>query len=110
MNINQSAVSAALNSLGGRLRRARLAANLTQKDLSELAGVSLKTVTNAEDGRNVSLETFAALLAGVGRLNELDALIASDGPSPVELARRRGRQRQRASGTRGGGDGDDWTW
>jgi putative transcriptional regulator len=104
-----SSVSTALLALGARLRRCRLRANLTQKTLAERAGVSLKTVANAEEGRNVSVETLLLLLRALGRLDDIEAVLADDGPSPVELARRQGRRRQRASG---GQDDDEerWTW
>jgi transcriptional regulator with XRE-family HTH domain len=71
---------------------------LTQSALADAAGVSLKTVANAEDGQNVSVETLLLLMRGVGRLEDVDTLLADPGPSPVELAKRRGKRRQRASG------------
>ncbi len=112
MNIEEKPVEAILSLLGQRLRQARLGANLTQQALASQVGVSLKTVRNAEDGQNISLETLILLLRGVGRLNDLEYLLADAGPSPVELARRLGQRRQRASGRRGSGKGaaDTWQW
>ena len=105
---NQS-VESALAGLSARLRRARLDANLTQRELAERVGVSLKTVSNAEDGHNISLKTFARLLAGIGRLSDLDPVLEDPGPSPVELAKRHGRRRRRASGQTAT-SGTDWEW
>jgi len=112
MSIDDKPVESVLAQLGLGLRRVRLGANLTQQALATRAGVSLKTVRNAEDGQNISLETLILLLRGVGRLNELDYLLADTGPSPVELAKRLGRRRQRASGRRASGKSGpgDWQW
>lgn len=99
-----------LVTLGQRLRRARLDANLTQGVLAERVGISIKTISNAENGQNISLETFALLLQGIGRAGELDGLLADEGPSPVKLAKRLGRTRQRASGRRSKGSTDNWQW
>ena len=112
MNIEEKPTEAILSLLGQRLRQARLGANLTQQALAAQVGVSQKTVRNAEDGQNISLETLILLLGGVGRLNDLEYLLADTGPSPIELARRLGRRRQRASGRRSSGKGasDTWQW
>jgi len=115
MSIYSKPIPTILRELGLRLRHARLKANLTQQALADTASVSLKTVANAEDGQNVSLETLLWLLRGVGRLDDIESMLADDGPSPVELAKRQGKVRQRASGNRGKGGGgksssDDWQW
>jgi putative transcriptional regulator len=112
MSIEDMPVKAVLSALGRRLRRARLDANLTQSDLGRLAGVSLKTVRNAEDGQNISLETLISLLQGVGRGDDLELLLADGGPSPVEMLERQGHARQRATGRRAEGKGaaDTWRW
>lgn len=110
MDIDRKAPEAILKDLGLRLRAARLAANLTQRELAEAARVSPKTVANAEDGQNISLETLLLLMRGVGRLADVERLLADRGPSPVELAKRSGRQRQRASGRRDDDQGNDGEW
>ncbi len=112
MNIEKKPVAAALSLIGRRLRRARLAANLTQQDMATRVGVSLKTVSNAEDGQNISLETLILMLQGVGRLDDIQNLLPDDGPSPVELAERQGRTRQRATGRRAQDKdtSDAWQW
>lgn len=109
MSFALQSVEAVLMALSVRLKRARLEANLTQRELAERVGVSLKTVSNAEDGKNISLETFVRLLAGIGRLRDLDPVLEDVGPSPVELAKRRGRRRQRARSGAAPSDAD-WQW
>ena len=100
-----------LEQIGRRLRRERLNANLTQQELAHQVGLALKTVSNAEDGRNVSLETLIRMLRGLGRLDALDAMLADPALSPIERAARRGQVRQRATGSRKVKDkGNDWQW
>lgn len=53
--------------IGERIRRARLAADITQADLAEAIGLSRPSIANAETG-NQNL-TVAALFAIAGRLN-----------------------------------------
>lgn len=111
MGFNLIDDKAVLIELAARLRRARLGSNLTQQEVARQTGLSLKTVSNAEDGRNVSLLTFVALLRALGRLGDLDAVLGDVQPSPVDLAKRQGRVRERASGARGtSADSEEWEW
>ena len=110
MNFDSMQDEAILAEIGRRLRRQRLNANLTRATLAERIGLSQDTVRNAEDGRNVSVESLIRVLRGLDRLDQLNDLAADTGPSPVALARRRGRLRQRASGKRATKEGRDWQW
>lgn len=54
-----------LETIGGSLRYRRKMLNLRQKDAAELAKISLKTIANIENGKNVEIEsviTYAAIL------------------------------------------------
>lgn len=110
-NLNDAAV---LLEIGRRLRRERLNADLTQQQLAQQVGLSRKTIQNAEDGKNCSLESIVRMLRGLNILDQLDAFLPDPGPSPVQLARMRGKERQRASGRRrtrrGAGKTDDYKW
>jgi putative transcriptional regulator len=83
--------------LGGRLKLARLNADLTQSDLAVQAGVSRKVVMNAEKGK-VTLEAFMAMLLALDVLDQLDHFLPPQTLSPLQLAKLQGKQRQRASG------------
>lgn len=101
---------AILEEVGRRLARARLNRNLRQAELAENAGVSLRTVQNAEAGQSCSLETFIRLLRALGELEGLAAWLPDRGPSPIDLADRQGKERKRASGRRADSEEEEWTW
>ena len=87
--------------LAGRLQRERLNQNLSQRELAERAGISLRTLKYLEGGRGVSMPTMIRVLRALDRLDRLSAFLAEAGPSPIQLARMKGRERRRASARRG---------
>jgi transcriptional regulator with XRE-family HTH domain len=112
MAISDTVVTARLFDLAERLQRARLAENLTQQALADRCGVSVKTIGNAEDSGQVSLDTFVRLLDGLGRIDEIEDFLAATGPSPIELARQQGKRRQRARSSQSAENDDsgEWQW
>jgi transcriptional regulator with XRE-family HTH domain len=70
--------------LGRRFKDYRLRANMTQKDVAEMAGLSLLTVQRFESGmvNNISLSTFLLLLKTIGGINYIDELMAEQPESP----------------------------
>ena len=95
---------AVLEELGKRLRQRRLDSNLSQAEVAERAGLDRTTSGQLERDGRASLLTMVQVLRALGALDELDAFLPPLGPSPLELARRQGRQRQRASHPRRTGD------
>ena len=87
--------------LAGRLQRERLNQNLSQADLAQRAGISLRTLKYVEGGRDSTFETMIRILRALDRLDHLDAFLPEPGSSPLQLARLKGKERQRASGRRG---------
>lgn len=63
--------------LGVRFKDYRLRAQLTQKDVAELTGLTIPTVQRFENGMsgNISLGTFLLLMKAVGCINGLDELM-----------------------------------
>ena len=86
--------------LAGRLQRERLNQNLSQHSLAERAGISLRTLKYIEAGREGTLRTFIRIIRALDRLDQLDAFMPESGPSPLQLARFKGKERRRASGRR----------
>ena len=92
-----------LTDLGQRLRRHRLARDQTQALLAQEAGVSKSTVERLERGRSVQLESLIRVLRALDLLENLEALVPPQLPSPLATARR-----ERASGTPPAPT--PWTW
>ncbi len=70
--------------LGKRFKDYRLRANMTQKDVAEMAGLSVLSVQRFENGmvNNISLSTFLLLLKAIGSINDLDELMPEQPESP----------------------------
>ena len=70
--------------LGGRFKDYRLRANMTQKEVAEMSGLSVLTVHRFENGTvtNISLNTFLLLLKAVGSINDLNELMPEQPESP----------------------------
>lgn len=61
-----------------RLRKERLARQMTQADVAARAGIGVNTVSNLEAGRNVAFETVIRVAMVLGRLKELEELFKPD--------------------------------
>ncbi|MBQ7281780.1 MAG: helix-turn-helix transcriptional regulator [Spirochaetales bacterium] len=83
---------------GERLKRLRIASLMTQTDLAEATGVSLKTIKNMEAGKEVSFSTVIRVLRALKMLQNLDNAIPEPSISPNEVIRL-GKQRQRVRKT-----------
>jgi putative transcriptional regulator len=96
MAINDKSPAAIAEELGNRLKQARLNANMTQADVAERAGVSRKSVLNAEKGK-VQLEVLIAIMITLKLTQQLDNFLPVVEVSPLQLAKLQGQKRQRAS-------------
>lgn len=83
--------------IGARLKQARLNADLSQEEVARNAGLSRKTVINAEKGQ-VTLEKLAAIMMALNLTDDLDKFIPKQELSPIQLSKLEGRKRKRASG------------
>ena len=70
--------------LGIRFKDYRLRANMTQKEIAEVTGLTIPTIQRFENGlsNNISLGTFLLLLKAVGSINGLDELMPEQPESP----------------------------
>ena len=82
--------------LGTRFKEYRLRCNMTQKEVAEMTGLGITTITTFENGTagNVSLSTFILLLKAVGQINAIDDLLPELPESPY-LQRSGNRKVQR---------------
>lgn len=79
-----------------RLKAYRIAYPLTQKELADKAGISLRSVQNAERGRDVQLSIFMKLIRALDLQDNLLSLFPDmdDRPS-VHMLRAKGKDRKR---------------
>lgn len=70
--------------LGTRFKDYRLRSQLTQKDVANIAGLTVPTVQRFENGLSgdVSLSTFLLLMKAIGCINGLDELMPDQPESP----------------------------
>ena len=73
--------------LGDQVRQVRIAQNLDQAQLAELADVSVGAVSNLERGKGSSLRTLIGVLRALGRTDWIESLAPAVGVSPMQLLR-----------------------
>ena len=81
--------------LGVRVRRERMAQGLKQKVLAAKAAVSVDTLSALENGRPVTTQTLARVLAALGYGEALGNVLPPPVISPIDLQKLAGKQRQR---------------
>lgn len=89
--------------VGAQIRRARLAENLTQAELADLANVGLSSIRSLEAGQGSTLRTLIGAVRALGLEEWIGSLSPDPGVDPIALAdaMRRSAPRRRAS-ARGG--------
>ena len=81
--------------LGRGVRRERIALGLKQKELAAKAAVSVDTLSALENGRPVTTQTLAQVLAALGYGEALANVLPLPVVSPIEMQKLEGKQRQR---------------
>ena len=94
-----------LRKTGRYLRRERLNKNITQEELQNLTGVHKKTISDAENGKNITLLNMISIMRGLKLLNRIDFMMEDEQISPVMLAKLKGKVPERATGRRRGEKG-----
>ncbi len=103
MAFNLSTSVEVLHALGVRLREQRLAQSLTQRELAQMAGLSLGALRKLETDGQCSLETLIRVVQALGLLNDLDDLFVLKRQSIVQMeqmdlvSRRQRASRKKAS-------------
>lgn len=83
-NINLYNDEEILKLLGKRLRDLRLAQDMTQQALAKASGLSVFTITQTENGHNVSMLNIIKGLRGMGRLDLLSTLVTDNPELHIE--------------------------
>lgn len=107
---NYSSNEAVLNENGKRIKRSRINAGMTQGELANRAGVSLKTISLAEQGNDIKFGNMLKILRALDLLENVDSLLPEKIVRPSEI-RKFGKERQRVkkSAERPAKEGD-WKW
>ena len=90
-----------ISRMGSNCKRYRIAANLTQQELADNAGVGIATVKNFENGklRNVTLDSLLRMMRAIGILEQIEGVLPELPVSPFEMEeiqkKLEGKQRQR---------------
>lgn len=79
VDISQYSDEEILKAIGSRLREIRLSRDMTQQALAQASGLSVFTITQTENGHNVSILNIVKALRAMGRLEQL-AVVGTDAP------------------------------
>jgi len=90
--------NAILGLLGQQIKQMRLNRNLTQSQLSSIAGVSRSTISDLEQGNRGALSSLIQILRALNKLEVLNSFITNAAISPLQIAKSLGKKRKRASG------------
>ncbi len=90
-----SSTNEVLSELGSRIKAARIAMSATQKEMAELTNLSLRTISNLENGKDVSFSTVIDVLRALGQLQSLELMVPEQGLRPSEIVAM-GKPRERA--------------
>ena len=104
MKINSyTSTNEVLVELGRRMKAARIAMPATQKEIAELTGLSLRTISNVETGKDVTFSAVIEVLRAMGQLQNLEIMLPEPGIRPsqiVQLGKPRERVRKKADKSR----------
>lgn len=98
-----------LKEMGTRVKRLRLASGLTQVDLAGQSGISVRTITNLESGKDVAFSSFIAVIRALNTLQELDVVL-SDGSVAMDIMEKTGKERRRVKEGRNSKKTTSWKW
>jgi len=82
--------------VGHRIDQIRLERNISQKEVADNVGITVKTYRRIIDGGG-KFETLITVLRILGHLELVDSFIQESTFSPLALVKMRGKQRLRAS-------------
>jgi transcriptional regulator with XRE-family HTH domain len=87
---------AILEIVGSFIRKTRLSQNLTQQDISEIAGINRSTLIQIEKGKGGTLLSFIQILRALKQMQLLEVFEVKQELSPLQLAKVEMKRRQRA--------------
>ena len=87
MKINYySGTDEIMKELGSRIKAARIDMDITQGMMAERTGLSQRTISNLENGKDVSLHTLIEVLRALDQLQGFDTLVPEATFRPSQVA------------------------
>jgi len=82
--LNEYSAPEIIHLLGERFKEYRLMANLTQKQVAELSGITVQTISRFEKGtaNNLSLGAFVMLLKAIGFIEGINQVLPAMPENP----------------------------
>jgi len=74
-----------LEEIGNRIKSRRISLAISQKALALESGVSLRTIVNAENGENISLDNLISISRVIRVAENFDLLIPESKTNPLEM-------------------------
>ena len=96
-----------LKEIGRRIQRQRINIGLTQLQLAEKAGVSVRTVTNVECGNDAKMSVILSILRAENILGNIDSLLEEETIRPSDYLQLK-KPRQRVGNRKV--KSNNWNW
>jgi putative transcriptional regulator len=93
-----------------RLESIRLSRNITQAQLAEEAGVSVRTIGRLEKGQGVSMDTFIRIMMALSIQQNLETLLPDPAVRPIERVGMSAGERKRARPAKSTDELPAWSW
>jgi transcriptional regulator with XRE-family HTH domain len=74
-----------IEEIGKRIKARRIALNMTQSDVANDSGVSLRTISGFENGENISLDNLISILRVLRLLQEFNSVFPEKMINPFEV-------------------------
>lgn len=93
-----------------RIESIRLSRNITQEQLADEAGVSIRTIGRLEKGQGVSMDTFIRVMIALRIQQNLETLLPDPTVRPIERIGLDAGERKRARPTKSKNELPTWSW
>lgn len=102
MSLNLAPANEVLQAIGQRLRAQRLIQGLPQRELAQMAGLSLGALRKLESSGQCSLETLVRAVQALGLVNELQDLFMPKRQSIAQMEQAEAASRRQRAPRRSG--------
>jgi transcriptional regulator with XRE-family HTH domain len=104
-----SSTNDVLAEIGRRIKAERIEMSLTQEEMAERVNVSARTISNTENGKDVSFSTVIDILRAMGKLQSLDVLLPETQIRPSQIMAI-GKPRERVKKNKKPSAASEWKW